>query len=98
MNNAPNKSSQGQVKWFDEKKGYGFITSDAAPTDVFVHYSEIRKNSQYKALEEGELVEFNLVVTEKGYQAHAVGTIHLSAVPTAQAGKSGSEKGGSDNG
>jgi hypothetical protein len=56
----------GQVKWFNNKAGYGFITmtdssSDADGKDIFVHYSSIRvTNSQYKYLTQGEYVEFIL--------------------------------------
>lgn len=54
----------GQVKWFNNKAGYGFITmndGDSAGKDIFVHYSSIRvTNSQYKYLTQGEYVEFAL--------------------------------------
>lgn len=55
----------GQVKWFNNKAGYGFITvndGDHSGKDIFIHYSTIRTtNSQYKYLVQGEYVEFNLV-------------------------------------
>jgi cold shock CspA family protein len=55
----------GQVKWFNNKAGYGFITvrdGEFAGKDIFVHYSTISvTNSQYKYLVQGEYVEFNLV-------------------------------------
>ena len=55
----------GQVKWFNNKAGYGFITvtdGECAGKDIFIHYSAIRvTNSQYKYLFQGEYVEFNLV-------------------------------------
>ena len=54
----------GQVKWFNNKAGYGFITvseGDYSNKDIFVHYTSIRvTNSQYKYLVQGEYVEFNL--------------------------------------
>ena len=57
----------GKVKWFNNEKGYGFIEySDNE--DVFVHYSAIKHNG-YKTLAEGQLVEFDLIQTEKGLQA-----------------------------
>jgi hypothetical protein len=55
----------GQVKWFNNKAGYGFITvntGDQKGKDIFIHYSAIRvTNSQYKYLVQGEYVEFDLV-------------------------------------
>ena len=66
----------GQVKWFNNKAGYGFITvndGEHSGKDIFIHYSTIRTvNSQYKYLVQGEYVEFNLVksTTDKHeYQA-----------------------------
>ena len=58
---------KGKVKWFNNDKGYGFIeyTEDE---DIFVHYSAIRHDG-YKTLEEGQIVEFKLIETEKGLQA-----------------------------
>jgi len=54
----------GQVKWFNNKAGYGFITvsdGEQAGKDIFIHYSTIRvTNSQYKYLVQGEYVEFTL--------------------------------------
>ena len=55
----------GQVKWFNSKSGYGFITIKnkcaRINTDIFVHYTNINTNSQYKYLVQGEYVEFNLL-------------------------------------
>lgn len=56
-----------RVKWFNNEKGYGFIENGDGE-DVFVHYSAI-KASGYKTLTEGQLVEFDLIETEKGLQA-----------------------------
>ena len=58
---------QGTVKWFNAKKGYGFI-SDAEGNDVFVHYSGLNKDG-FKSLEEGQAVEFEVVNGAKGPQA-----------------------------
>ena len=62
--------SKGRVKWFNDKRGYGFISQDTGE-DVFIHYSEITGEG-YKTLKEGELVEFEVTTGEKGLQAHAL--------------------------
>ncbi|MDR1377985.1 MAG: cold-shock protein [Synergistaceae bacterium] len=59
--------AQGTVKWFNESKGYGFITADEGK-DVFVHYSAI-KGDGFKTLAEGQKVAFEIVNGEKGPQA-----------------------------
>ena len=64
---------QGTVKWFNGKKGYGFI-SDAEGNDVFVHYSGIVMDG-FKSLEEGQKVQFEVVDGEKGPQATEVSVI-----------------------
>ncbi len=56
-----------RVKWFNNAKGFGFI-EQAGKEDIFIHYSKIEKEG-YKTLKEGQLVEFDLVKTDKGYQA-----------------------------
>ncbi len=55
------------MKWFNSRKGYGFIASSDGK-DVFVHYSSI-SSSGYKTLEEGDAVTFDIVQGEKGPQA-----------------------------
>lgn len=60
----------GTVKWFNESKGYGFITRDGGE-DVFVHFTAIQSNG-YKTLSEGESVEFELRTMEKGAEASNV--------------------------
>ncbi|HJA98054.1 MAG TPA: cold-shock protein [Candidatus Alistipes avicola] len=57
----------GRVKWFDNKKGYGFITNEDGK-DIFVHYTGIISNS-FKTLNEGEKVSFELENGAKGEQA-----------------------------
>jgi len=57
----------GKVKWFNESKGWGFITTDDGK-DVFVHYSAI-EGKGFKSLTQGQRVEFEVVETPKGPQA-----------------------------
>jgi len=58
---------KGKVKWFNSEKGYGFIEAEDGK-DVFVHFSAITMEG-YKALEEGQLVQFEVIEGEKGAQA-----------------------------
>ena len=60
----------GTVKWFNRKKGFGFISSADGP-DVFVHFSEIADDSS-KVLNEGDQVQYELVQGEKGPKAASV--------------------------
>jgi CspA family cold shock protein len=64
---------QGTVKWFNDAKGYGFITQDDGP-DVFVHYSAIQIDG-YKSLAEGDRVRFEVTQGNKGPQATNVAKV-----------------------
>lgn len=61
----------GTVKWFDCKKGFGFIRRPEEDKDIFVHYTSI-EGEGFRSLKDGEAVEFELVESEKGLQAHHV--------------------------
>lgn len=64
--------TKGQVKWFNNQKGYGFITAEGDDdTDIFVHYSAIQGEG-YKTLSAGQGVSFELIKSEKGDQAQNV--------------------------
>ena len=62
--------ARGTVKWFNEKKGFGFIQQQGGP-DVFVHFSAIQGDG-LKTLAEGQAVEFEIIQDEKGAKAQNV--------------------------
>ncbi len=62
--------AKGTVKWFNESKGFGFITQENG-TDVFAHYSAIKGNG-FKTLAEGDLVSFDVVEGDKGPKAENI--------------------------
>ena len=67
--------SEGTVKWFNPRKGYGFITAEDGK-DIFVHYADI-SGEGYRTLVEGDVVTFDVVEGEKGLRAENV--VHKSA-------------------
>lgn len=65
------KKVTGTVKWFNDAKGFGFITPEDGSNDCFVHYTAIQNNG-FKSLAEGQKVEFKTVNGPKGLQAENV--------------------------
>lgn len=77
-------AKRGKVKWFSNAKGYGFIEQPDG-SDAFVHYSDIRSESRYKTLVEGEPVEYDLEQGERGPKAVNVVRLSPPAPPPRQA-------------
>jgi CspA family cold shock protein len=67
-----------KVKWFDGKKGYGFILNPEGGEDIFVHFSAINSEQSFKVLNQDAEVEFELDKTQKGLQAKNVREIPVS--------------------
>jgi cold shock protein len=63
--------TNGTVKWFNDEKGYGFITPEGGAKDCFVHHSAIKMDG-FKSLKEGDRVEFDIVQGQKGPAAENV--------------------------
>jgi cold shock protein len=68
INNQGESMATGTVKWFNDAKGYGFITPDDGSEDLFAHFSAINM-SGFKTLKEGQKVSFDVVQGPKGKQA-----------------------------
>jgi hypothetical protein len=65
------KDMKGTVKWFNAAKGFGFISTENGE-DVFVHFSALEETGEFRTLEEGQAVEFEIVEGTKGPQASGV--------------------------
>lgn len=63
--------SKGRVKYFNDTKGWGFLSSDDVEQDVYVHYTQIKMEG-YKTLKEGQDVTFELTQLDKGFKAQNV--------------------------
>ncbi len=66
--------TQGTIKWFDNKKGFGFIAQDEGGPDVFVHFSCIEGDG-FKTLAEGDRVQFEVLNSDKGLKASSVARV-----------------------
>ena len=64
-------AQEGTVKWFNDEKGYGFISPDDGSEDVFVHYTGIQGDG-FKSLDEGSKVTYEVTQGQKGPQAESV--------------------------
>jgi cold shock protein len=65
----------GTVKWFNESKGYGFITPDGGGKDLFAHFREIQGDTGFKTLAENARVQYNVTQGAKGPQASNIRTV-----------------------
>ena len=70
----------GTVKWFDARKGWGFLVQEGVDEDIFVHYSNINGEG-FRTLEDGEKVHFDLVKGDKGFQAENVRRVDSGEAP-----------------
>ena len=80
----------GVVKWFDVKKGFGFIEGPNGGKDVFVHYSSI-EGEGFRSLKDGERVEYELADSDRGPQARSVRVVQSEAASEEGAGSDSGE-------
>lgn len=66
----------GKVKWFNEQKGFGFITPEDGSEDVFAHFSAIQNSGGYKTLAENQQVTYEVTRGPKGAQAANIQSVH----------------------
>jgi len=71
LNEASNNMPYGTVKWFNDAKGFGFISPEDGSADVFVHFSAISANG-FRSLQEGQRVSYEVTTGPKGAQAASV--------------------------
>ena len=83
------------VKWFDAKKGYGFIVNPQGGQDIFVHYSQIETDRRFKTLRTGQVIEYqlhdgpkgphaiNVSFMEDGYETHGPQPVAMAVAPPA---------------
>ena len=65
----------GTVKWFNDSKGFGFITPEAGGEDLFAHFSAIQSSGGFRTLKEGQRVDFEVTRGPKGMQASNIRTL-----------------------
>ena len=73
--NGEEDMATGTVKWFNNDKGFGFITPDDGGKDLFAHHTEIESTGGYRSLDEGAKVEFEVREGPKGLQASKIRTL-----------------------
>ena len=66
--------TQGKVKWFNNAKGFGFVVPEGTTDDVFAHFSQIKMDG-FKTLKIGQSVRFDLVKSDKGFQAQNIQSV-----------------------
>jgi cold shock protein len=106
MDSGPQKSARGDatdeevglmaggmVKWFSEKKGYGFIAPDDGGEDLFVYYTSI-EGSGFRSLDEGERVSYETVESRRGIQANNVRKLGPSLEGLLRTPRAGEKTGG----
>ncbi|TNJ36217.1 cold shock domain-containing protein [Prosthecochloris vibrioformis] len=81
-----------KVKWFDGKKGYGFILNPAGGEDIFVHFSSIVSDQSFKVLNQDADVEFEMDETQKGLQAKNVRELAVQGAAGVSVAAQGSQE------